>query len=707
MAPSIQYPQVRKEEITETFFGHKISDPYRYLENPDSEETKQFIDNQNLISKPFLEENEFWGKINKKLTDLWNFEKYNVAYKRGKRYFYSYNTGLQNQNVIYYQESLDGERKVFLDPNELSSDGTVALQSLHFTKDGSLLAYGLSESGSDWVKIKFRDVEKNEDFPETLEHSKFFTPTWTHDNKGVFYGKFLPQGTADGCETNANENQKVYYHRIGTSQDSDVLVAEFPEEPNWRFSAEVSDCGHYLLFYVMYGCNDHLIYFADLRKTPEITGKLEFTKVVTEFKNDYDYITNNESIFYFRTNKGAPNYHIIAIDFENYEESNWKTLVPEHPKNVLDWAYCVHKNKMILHYMIDVKSSLQVYSLDTGKFEFEFKLDYGCIQGFSGERDSSEIFFQFVSFLIPGTIYHYDFNSTDSEPKIFKDVTIAGFNRKNYKVDQIFYNSTDGEKIPMFIIKKNENEITPRPTLVSGYGGFNISIQPCFSITLLAFIDLFDGVLCYPNIRGGGEYGERWHNGGRLLNKQNVFNDFQSAAKYLIDNNYTKKELLAIQGGSNGGLLVGACINQRPDLFGAAIAQVGVFDMLRFHKFTIGSAWISDFGSPDEEKHFLNLLKYSPLHNTHTPENPNQEYPATLILTADHDDRVSPLHSLKFSATLQNSIRNSPFQKNPILLRVYTKSGHGFGKPVKKKIEEATDILTFLYKTLDIKVDLP
>lgn len=418
-----------------------------------------------------MESTDAWNKINKKLTSLWNFEKYGVASKHGNKYFYSYNTGLQNQNVIYYLDSLSGESKLFLDPNSLSSDGTVALTSLKFSKDGSRVAYGLSSSGSDWVTIKFRNVETNEDFNDVLEYSKFFQPTWTHDNKGVFYGTFPVFGVADGCETNANENQKVYYHKIGDKQENDILVAEFPEQPKWRFSSEVSDCGCYLIFYIMFGCNENLVYFADLRKTPQITGKLDFVKVVTEFKYDYEYITNDENIFYFRTNDSAPNYRLIAIDFDN-PNNEWKTLIEEHPKNVLDWAVCVNKNKLVLHYMVDVRSVLQVHSLETGKFDFEFKIDYGCIQGFSGDRKSSEIFFQFVSFLVPGIVYHFDFDKLNCEPKIFKETTITNFNRDAYKVEQIFYpSSEDGEKIPMFIVRKNRNEIQPRPTLLYGYGG--------------------------------------------------------------------------------------------------------------------------------------------------------------------------------------------------------------------------------------------
>lgn len=417
-----------------------------------------------------MESDEAWKKINNRLTNLWEYEKYGCPSKHGSRYYYSHNSGLQNQNVIYYQESLTSERKILIDPNQLSEDGTVALQSLHFTKDGSKLAYGISESGSDWVKIKFLDTSTNQEFPETLSDSKFFSPTWTLDNKGVFYGRFLNNGKADGSETNASENQKVYYHRVGDKQENDVLVAEFPDEPKWRFSTEVSDCGNYLVFFIMFGCNDQLMYFADLRKTPDIVGKLDFVKVVTKFEADYDYITNEGSIFYFRTNKGASNYRVIAIDFDHPEESNWKTFIEEHPRNVLDWVQCVNKNKLILHYMEDVKSVLQVHSLDSGKFESKFALEHGTIVGFSGDKDCSEIFYHFVSFLIPGLIYHFDFKQPSAESTIFKEVKIANFDREMYMVEQKFYPSKDGEKIPMFIVRRKTNVIQPKPCLLYGYG---------------------------------------------------------------------------------------------------------------------------------------------------------------------------------------------------------------------------------------------
>ncbi|XP_055593265.1 prolyl endopeptidase [Uranotaenia lowii] len=701
-----QYPEARRDDsVVEELHGIKIADPYRWLEDPDAEETQAYVEKQNQISQPFLESGEEWKKLNGKLTKRWNFPKYSCPFKHGNRYFFFMNTGLQNQDVLYVQDALDGEPRVFLDPNSLSQDGTIALVGSRFSDDGNLFAYGLSQSGSDWTKLKVRDVNTGEDFPETLEHTKFVNASWTKDNKGFFYARYpVVEGKADGSETAANENQKLYYHRVGELQEKDVLIAEFPEEPSWRLMPEVSDCGKYLMLFIMKGCKDMLLYFSKLGNSEDIKGKVDFVKVVTEFDSDYDYITNEGNLFSFRTNKEAPNYRVVNIDFDKPEMGNWTTLIKEHEKNVLDWANCVNKDRLILGYIDDVKSVLQVHSLQDGSFVSKFPLEIGTINGFSGKKKYSEIFYHFVSFLTPGIIYHYDFAKEGTESKIFRQVKIEDFDDSLYKVEQVFYKSKDGERVPMFIVQKKSDKQEEKPCLLYGYGGFNICIQPSFSITGLVFIDSFDGILAYPNIRGGGEYGERWHNAGRLLKKQNVFDDFQHAAQFLTENGYTRHNQIVIQGGSNGGLLVGACINQRPDLFGAAVAQVGVMDMLRFHKFTIGRAWVSDYGDVEEKDHFENLYRYSPLHNVHTPKSEKEQYPSTLVLTADHDDRVSPLHSLKFVAALHHAVQDSEHQRNPLLLRVYSKAGHGMGKPTAKKIEEATDILTFMFKTLKLKL---
>uniref|UniRef100_W8C4H6 Prolyl endopeptidase n=1 Tax=Ceratitis capitata TaxID=7213 RepID=W8C4H6_CERCA len=700
---NMKYPIARKDpSYVDNFHGVTVVDAYRWLEDPNSEETKAFIEKQNEISTKFIEQGQKTS-IENKLTKLWNYPKYSCPAKHGSFYYFYVNTGLQNQNVLFQQKELVDEPKVFLDPNSWSSDGTVALSQKEFSEDGSYMAYGISENGSDWLKIKIRDVNLGKDLEETLEKVKFSEISWTLDNKGFFYSRYDQAECTDGAEVKQNENQKLYYHYVGTNQDEDIMVVNFPDEPSWRIQAVVSDCGRYLILPIVKGCRDNLLYYIDLNECEKIKSGLNVIKVIDKFENDYEYITNIGPKMYFRTNKNAPNYRIIIIDLENPHEEHWETIIPEHENNVLDWAKCVDNDKLLLCYMQDVKSALQANCLKSGTLVKNFPLDIGTVLAVSGKKKYSEIFYNFSSFLNPGTIYQYDFKIPNMTPQIFRDIKLQldGFNQNNYEVKQVFYESKDGTKIPMFIVCKKKEIIAPRPCLLYGYGGFNISLQPSFSATGLMFIDTFDGILAYPNLRGGGEYGEKWHNAGRLLNKQNVFDDFQKAAEYLVSSKYTTKDRLVIQGGSNGGLLVGACINQRPDLFGAAVAQVGVMDMLRFHQFTIGHAWCSDYGNPNEKEHFENLYKYSPLHNVHVPKTKSEEYPSTLILTADHDDRVSPLHSLKFAAALQDAVRDS-VQENPILLRVYSKAGHGAGKPTSKKIEEAADILAFMRRTLTV-----
>ncbi|XP_055383849.1 prolyl endopeptidase-like [Condylostylus longicornis] len=704
---SFLYPIAPKSKTVDNFHGTEITDLYRSLEDPDSEITKDYVEQQNKISQPFLEDCPEWKKFNEKITKLWNYPKYTCPWREGDNYYFFKNDGLQNQSVLFKLKNLnDPDPRVFLDPNQLSEDGTVALSTTAFSDDGKIFAYGLSESGSDWIKIKIKDVETDREYGEVLEKIKFSSIAWTHDNKGFFYSQYPDQdGKTDGSETQANENEKLFYHRIGDPQSNDTLCVEFPNEPIWRTDPIVSDCGKYLILNVVKDCRDNMVYYADLEKEGHITKNLTIYPIINEFEADYEYITNNGLNMIFRTNKDAPNYQLIVIDFNNPNKKHWKTLIKEHDTDVIDEVLCCAHNYLIISYMHDVKNVLKVFDLTSGNYIRDFPLDIGTVS-LSGERKFTEIFFTFISFLNPGTIYRFDFaNGIQSEPEVYRDIklNLKKFEKEDYIVEQIFYKSRDNTKVPMFVIRKKTKEVQPRPCLLYGYGGFNVSLNPTFNITGLMFIDTFDGVLAYPNIRGGGEYGEKWHNSGRLLNKQNVFDDFQHAAKYLINNKYTTKNKLMIQGGSNGGLLVGACINQTPELFGAAVAQVGVMDMLRFHKFTIGIAWCSDYGNPSEKKEdFENLYKYSPLHNVHEPRNDIEEYPSTLLLTADHDDRVSPLHSLKFAAALQDAVRSSKFQNKPILLRVYTKAGHGAGKPTAKKIEEATDIMTFAFKSLEI-----
>lgn len=692
----------RDDGQVDEYHGTKISDAYHWMEDPDSEETKAFVEAQNNISRPFLDSCPVRDQLNKRLTELWDFPKYGCPYKRGDHYYYSYNSGLQNQSVLYVQDSLESEARVFLDPNLLSDDGTVSLNGKAFSENGKYLAYGISKSGSDWITIKFKEAPSGKDLPDTLEKVKFSSMAWTHDHKGLFYNKYLDENIkAEGTETASNQNQKLFYHRIGTDQSKDVLVAEFPDNPKWMIGAEVSDCGRYVVLTPTEGCDPtNRLFYVDLQTLPDgINGILPCVKVVDNFDAQYEYLTNEGMLFTFKTNLKAPNYKLIQIDFSKPEMETWTTLV-EETSSVLEWTACVNNNKLVMCYLEDVKNKLYVHNLSDGKRMAEFKLEIGTIAGYSGKKEQTEIFFQFISFLTPGVIYRCDMTKDTYTPTVFRETKLKNFDFDQYETKQIFYPSKDGTKIPMFIVKKKDMPLDgDNPCLLYGYGGFNISISPHFSVSRMVFMQHLGGVFAVANIRGGGEYGDDWHKGGRFGNKQNVFDDFQAAAQYLIDNKYTSAKKLVINGGSNGGLLVGACMNQRPDLFGCGIAQVGVMDMLKFHKFTIGHAWTTDYGCSDKEDQFPYLIKYSPLHNIKVPDGDTQ-YPAVLLLTGDHDDRVVPSHSLKFMAELQHTLKDCQKQTNPIMIRVDTKAGHGSGKPTAKIIEELTDIYSFIILTV-------
>ncbi|KAI1302317.1 Prolyl endopeptidase [Halotydeus destructor] len=693
------YPVVRRDEsLVESLHGVEVKDPYRWLEDPDAEETKQFVEAQNGITMPYIESCPDRDRINKRLTALWDFPKFDCPRKRGDKYYFKKNSGLQNQAVMYVQDSLTSEPRVFLDPNTLSSDGTTALSTTSFSEDGKWFAYALSDAGSDWVRIKVKDTATGNDLSETLTKVKFTNISWTHDNLGFFYCRY-PQheDKADGTETVSNENQKVYYHRINTSQDNDVLVVEFPEKPKWMTSCEVSDCGKYIHVMVREGCHDNAWYYTHLPQN--IDGKFELKPIVEEFSAEYEYVTNEGSLTYIRTNKGAPNYRLVRVDLNKPEQDNWEDIVPENKDDVFDWAHCVNQNVLACCYIRHVANIIELRKLDDGSLIKQLDCPIGTITSFTGKKNQSEIFYYFTSFLTPGTIYHYDL-AKHEVPQVHLEVELEGFDANEFKTEQVFYPSKDGTKIPMFVVHSKNVELDgSNPCLLYAYGGFNISNQPYFSVSRLLFIKNFSGIFALANIRGGGEYGQKWHDGGRLMNKQNCFDDFVAAGEYLIEKKYTSKEKLVIQGGSNGGLLVGACCNQRPDLFAAGIAHVGVMDMLRFHKFTIGYAWMTDYGNPDESEHFNNLVKISPVHNI--PKDVT-EYPAMLLLTADHDDRVVPLHSLKFIAELQHQL-GAKVKDRPLMIRVDVNAGHGAGKPTAKTIEEITDIYCFIEKSLNIK----
>ncbi|XP_018578935.1 prolyl endopeptidase isoform X2 [Anoplophora glabripennis] len=701
---SFKYPEARRDEsVKDDYFGVQIADPYRWLEDPDSKETQEFVQTQNEITKPYLNGCAYKDKIKDKVTQLWNYPKYSIPFRHGNKYYQYRNSGLQNQSVIFVQESLKDEAKVFLDPNTFSEDGTVALSGTAFSEDGKTFAYGLSASGSDWIEIKFKNVQTGKDYDEVLKKVKYSPMTWMHDNKGFFYGAYLDQtGKADGSETKSNKNQKLYYHQLGTDQSKDIMAVEFDDE-QLRMGAHVSHCGNYLIVTPIKGCKNNLLYFTKFQPDKTVTKKLELTPIVTEFNADYEYVTNTGTKFVFLTNKNAPNSRLIVIDIENYAELNWVDLVKEHPKDVLHWAHIINNNMLVLCYLKDVKNVMAIHDLKSGKKIYDFKLDVGSISAVSGKYFHKEMFFSFCSFLTPNIIHKVDFDGDKISESVIHETKVGDFNPSLYQTEQVFFKSKDGTNIPMFIVsKKGLVKDGSKCCLLYGYGGFNINLTPFFGVSSIIFINNFDGVFALANIRGGGEYGEKWHNGGRFDKKQNCFDDFQYAAKYLVNEKYTSVNKLTIQGGSNGGLLVAACVNQAPDLFGAAICQVGVLDMLRYHKFTIGYAWTSDYGSSEEEEQFRYLIKYSPLHSIQIPKEGSQ-YPATLLLTADHDDRVVPLHSLKFIAELQNKVGKLPQQKNPLMVRIETKAGHGAGKPTSKLIEEVTDYYCFISRALNLK----
>jgi len=699
------YPNPRRDEsVQDDYHGSKVTDPYKWLEDPDSEETKKFIEGQNQLSAPFINSCDDRETIKKELTDLWNYEKYGCPHKEGSKYFFSKNTGLQNQSVIYIQDTLESEPKVFLDPNSLSDDGTVSLRTASWSHDGSILAYALSKSGSDWTTIKFRNVETGKDYDEEIEKVKFSGISWTHDNLGVFYGCYPEHETenATGTDTASHENQKLFYHRVGTSQSEDVLCVEFLDQPKWMIGCTVSDCGRYLFVMPSQDCKYNLLYFCDLQQQAKegVKEKFTLTEIITKFEADIDYITNQGHKAVFQSNKEAEKQKLVTIDLNNPVETAWTDLVAECD-DVLEWATGVAGDKLVTCYMHDVKNILQLRDLNSGNVLHQFPLEIGSVTGFSGDIRHNEMFFKFSSQITPGTIYHVDLSGQGAPViKVMIETKVPSFDNSQYQVEQVFYPSKDGTKIPMFITKRKD--FVPdgnTPCLLYGYGGFSISLTPYFSAVHTFFVQHF-GIMAIANMRGGGEYGETWSNGGRRENLQNCLTDFQSAGEWLVDNKYTCKEKLAIYGGSHGGMLVGACANQRPDLYGAAVSAVGVMDMLRFHKFTVGYAWVSNYGCSDVAEEFPNLRRISPLHNIKENE---VQHPATLLLTADHDDRVVPSHSLKYIATLQHTLASSTKQTNPLLIRVDCKSGHGAGKPTSKSIEEYTDIFCFLVKSLGLQ----
>jgi len=682
----LAYPHTSKSSQIDNYHGFAVSDPYRGLEDPDAEPTRLWIEAQNHLTFAYLREIPVRDKIKERLTKLWDYAKYGIPFKEGDRYFYFKNDGLQNHSVLYTLPSLDAEPRILLDPNQLAADGTIALSGFSISNDGNLLAYGLSISGSDWQEWKVRDVETGKDLEDHLSWIKFSSASWTQDNQGFFYSRYDQPKEKTKLE-DVNYYQKLYYHKIGTEQTEDLLIYHRPDEKEWGFSGGVTEDGKYLIISVWLGTDArNLFFYQDLTST-----NAEIVELINQFEADYSFIDHDDHIFYFRTDLNAPRGRVIAIDTKNPAPENWQEIIPQSRETLESVG--ILNNQFVVDYLQDAHSQIKIFDLK-GNFLREVELaGIGSAGGFLGKRYDSETFYSFTSFTIPGNIYRYDMVTGKSE--IFCQPKVD-FNPEDYETKQVFYHSKDGTRIPMFITYKKGIKLDGNnPTYLYSYGGFNISLTPSFSASILVWLEM-GGVYAMPNIRGGSEYGEEWHQAGMMENKQNVFDDFIAAAEWLIANNYTKSAKLAIGGGSNGGLLVGACMTQRPELFGAAIPAVGVMDMLRFHKFTIGWAWVSEYGSAENPLDFPILYAYSPLHNL----KPGTAYPATLITTADHDDRVVPAHSFKFAATLQAAHVGDA----PVLIRIETKAGHGAGKPTTKIIEEAADKWAFLVRTLAVEV---
>ncbi len=682
VAPPSAYPDAARGDVVEDYHGTKVADPYRWLEDPDSAATKSWVEAENKLTFAYLEKIPERAAIKQRLTELWNFERFGLPQSAKSQYVWSRNDGLQAQAVIYTSEGAKGEARVLLDPNTLSKDGTVALASTNLSDDGRFLAYGVADGGSDWNIWRVRDVATGKDLEESLRWIKFSAPAWMPDASGFYYARY--DAPKPGAELEAvNYNQKLYFHTVGTPQESDALVYAREDHKDWQFGAAVSEDSHYLVLDVSQGTDPrNRVFYRDL----SVSGS-PVVELLTDFDANYSFLGSEGSTFWFFTSLDAPRGRIIAIDTKNPARANWKEVVAQAPDTLS--SVSLVGDRFIGSYLKDARSVVKVFDL-SGKLAREVELPgLGTASGFGGKRGDRETFYSFASFTSPTAVYRYDIESGASE--IFRAPKLL-FNPADYTTEQVFYTSKDKTRVPMFLTyKKGLARNGKNPTLLYAYGGFNISMTPSFNPARIAWMER-GGIYAVANLRGGGEYGEEWHAAGTKLKKQNVFDDFIAAAEWLIEQKYTCTAKLAIQGGSNGGLLIGAAITQRPDLFGAALPAVGVMDMLRFHKFTIGWAWTSDYGSSDDPQEFKALYAYSPYHNLRA----GTRYPPTLVTTADHDDRVVPAHSFKFAAELQHDQIGS----NPALIRIDVRAGHGAGKPTAKLIEQYTDEMAFVLKAL-------
>lgn len=678
-AQRLEYPLTKKVDHIDDYFGVKVEDPYRWMEDDKSEEVKEWVKRENEVTFSYLDKISFREKIRSRLNEIWNYPKYSAPFKVGEYYLFYKNDGMQNQSVLYIQKGINGTPEVFLDPNTFSSDGTSSISITSSSKDGKYFVYGVSKAGSDWNEFFVMEVATKTKLKDHLKWIKFSGASWYGD--GFYYNRYDEPET--GKELSAkNENRKVYFHKVGTDQSEDVLIYEDKDHPEYSVSIYTSKDQRFLFMSKgKRGSKGNELYYKDLSK-----GDKEFKAISTGFEDSYSIINNIDDLIYINTNKDAPKNKVIKYD----TKSNKFTEVISEKNEVLS-GVSIAQGKFLVQYMKDASDRIYTYDLN-GKLIEEIPLPtFGTVSGFGASIEDKELYFSFTSFLYPSVIMKYDI--VNNKVSMFRDSEIK-FNAEEYETKQIFYPSKDGTKIPMYIVHKKGIKLDGNnPTLLYGYGGFNVSLKPTFSTANIILLEN-GGVYALANIRGGGEYGKEWHQAGTKLSKQNVFDDFIAAGEYLINNGYTSSKYLAVEGGSNGGLLVGAVINQRPELFRVAFPAVGVMDMLRYQKFTIGWAWVTDYGSSDDETQFNYLLGYSPYHNLKSGLN----YPATMVTTSDHDDRVVPAHSFKYAARLQEVYKGD----NPVLIRVEVNAGHGAGRPTKMIIDAITDKWSFMFYNMGL-----
>jgi len=685
-ADSCTIPRTRTVDQVDDYHGTRVADPYRWLEDSESPETRAWIERENCVTFAYLNAVPEREAIRRRLTTLWNYERFDAPRREGGRYVWTRNDGLQNQSVVYTAPVLDSAPAVLIDPNRLSTDGTVALASWSISEDGRFFAYGTASGGSDWNEFHVREIASGRDMADTLRWIKFSGMAWTHDNAGFFYSRYAQP---EGRELQAVvRNQTLYYHRLGTGQAQDLLIYERPDQPDWGFGADVTEDGRYLAVSVWLGTDTrNRFYYRDLGDSARPRLRGEMVHLLDDLDAAYSFVGNIGPVFYFVTNLAAPRSRLIAIDTRRPARAEWRTVIPQ-TENTLQSVSLIG-GRFVANYVEDAHSRVTVFTTDGSRVADVPLPTLGAVEDISGRNDSPEMFYSFTSFLYPTTVFRYDVvtgaNTVHRAPRL-------DFDPSRYETRQVFYTSRDGTRVPMFLtMRRGLPRDSANPTLLYAYGGFDIAELPAFSVSNLVWLEQ-GGIYALANIRGGSEYGEEWHQAGMLDRKQNVFDDFVAAAEYLVQEGWTRPGRLAISGGSNGGLLVGAVLNQRPELFGAALPAVGVMDMLRFHRFTIGWAWVTEYGSADSVGQFPALWRYSPLHNIR----PGTRYPAVMVTTADRDDRVVPGHSFKYTATLQAAQAGTA----PILIRVETRAGHGAGTPVSKRIDQAADRWAFLMRSL-------